>query len=356
MAKVKFTNNNAAFSVQLRKRVEEYFKTRGILLTGNRKLYFKTAILLAAATVLYSMIVLTLIPIWIKAVLCILLGLNLAAIGFNVMHDGAHGSYSKKKWVNDLMAYSLNLLGGSAFIWKIKHNINHHSFTNIDGIDDDIDIRPWMRISPKQDKKWFHRFQHIYWPFFYGLSYITWVFMKDFQKYFSGKISDTPYRMKNKSEHVIFWFSKLAHVFLFIALPAILLGAMNAIIGYLILSLSCGLILATTFQLAHVVEGTSFSSVPDENASMEQDWTVHQIATTANFATKSRFVSWFAGGLNFQVEHHLFPRISHVHYPALSRIVKEVCNDFQIQYLENRTVFSAIRSHVNYLREVGHQN
>jgi linoleoyl-CoA desaturase len=90
-----------------------------------------------------------------------------------------------------------------------------------------------------------------------------------------------------------------------------------------------------------------------QTGKVEDEWAVHQLKTTANFATKSKFVSWFTGGLNFQIEHHLFPHISHIHYPAISEIVKDVCKEYNIHYIEYPKVRLAVASHVAHLREMG---
>jgi linoleoyl-CoA desaturase len=139
---------------------------------------------------------------------------------------------------------------------------------------------------------------------------------------------------------------------LFICIPVFIFGFWKALLGYILVSFVCGLALGIVFQLAHVVEGTQFPVVGDSNK-VGNDWTIHQLSTTANFATGSKVLSWLLGGLNFQVEHHLFPRISHVHYPALSKRVKEVCSEFGVKYIEYKTIFQAIRSHISYLKTVG---
>jgi linoleoyl-CoA desaturase len=270
------------------------------------------------------------------------------------MHDGAHGSYSKNKTVNTIMSWSLNLMGGSSFMWKIKHNHVHHSFTNIDGVDDDIDVRPWMRVSETQPRYWFHKFQHWYWVVLYGLTYAMWIYYMDFHKYFTHRVGLTPIRKMKFSEHIGFWFTKLLYIGLFIALPFYTQGWVQTLVGYSVVIFICGLTIASVFQLAHVVEDTEFPVPNPLTNKIESEWALHQIRTTANFATKSKFVSWFMGGLNFQVEHHLFPRISHIHYPAISRIVRETCAEFNVRYIEYPTVLSAIGAHVRHLRTLGH--
>lgn len=353
MAKISFNNKNNLFFTSLKQKIEDYFSSNNIKQTGNHKLYIKTGTLLAIAAFLYVVLVFFTPHYLISIMLCALLGLAFAAIGFNVMHDGAHGSYSKKSWVNETMAYSLNLMGGNAYLWKQKHNITHHSYTNIEGMDDDIDIKPFIRTNENQPRYWFHKFQHYYWILFYCLTYLVWVFSNDFTKYFTGKVGDIKFRKMNLKEHFIFWISKIAYVFLFLVIPILNVGFIPTLVGFLILSSICGLAIGIVFQLAHVVEHTEFP-LPDGNTNkIEQEWAVHQITTTANFATKSKIISWLTGGLNFQVEHHLFPRISHVHYPAISKLVKETCQQFNISYIEYPTFLSALRSHVGYLKLVG---
>ena len=355
--KLTFSNKNRKFTGTLKQRTDEYFSSKNLHSTGNKKLYIKTAILLMLAVSTYLVLILSAIPVWLSLTLCILLGFNLAAIGFNVMHDGAHGSYSSKKWVNEIMAYSLNLMGGCTYLWRVKHNINHHTFTNIDEHDEDIDIRPLMRTHESQKKRWFHKYQHIYWVLLYGLSYVSFVYGKNFKEYFSGKIAGGNMKKMNLKEHFIFWISKITYFCIFIIIPILTLGLAKALIGYIILSWVCGFVLGIIFQLAHVVEDCDFpiptQGIKEGSKKINEEWTIHQLATTANFSTKSKIISWFVGGLNFQVEHHLFPRVSHIHYPELSKIVKEVCLQFNIRYNEYPTLLSAVRSHVRYLKVVG---
>lgn len=353
MATVQFNTKDHPFFDSLRKKVDTYFEENNIKYTGNWRIYSKTVILLTSAAVLYTILVFFTPPLWISLVLCGLLGINFAGIGFNVMHDGAHGAYSSRQWLNDMMGYSLNLMGGDVQLWKIKHNMIHHSFTNIEGLDDDINIQPFLRTNENQKKYKFHRFQHIYALFLYGLTYLMWVTRDDFQKYFRRKIGDTSFRKFTVKQHIIFWASKVFYFALLIGVPMYFVGIWQTILGYATMAAVCGILIAVVFQLAHVVEETQFSNAKNTTGIVEDEWAVHQIKTTANFATKSRMVSWFTGGLNFQVEHHLFPRISHIHYPKVNQFVKETCEQYGIQYNEHKTMFGAIRSHLLHLREVG---
>jgi linoleoyl-CoA desaturase len=355
MSKIKFNNADAQFFNTLKQRVNDYFDQNNIKPTGNFKLYSKTVILITTLVAFYSWLVFfTPESNWLSVIICIVMGVNVAAIGFNVMHDGAHGSYSSRKWVNTFMGFSLNILGGNVYIWSQKHNINHHSYTNVEGMDDDIDIKPFIRVHADQKKMWYHQFQHYYGLLLYGLTYLFWVFLNDFNKYFSGKIAEhTKMRKMDLPEHFNFWISKALYVFFFIVLPFFFVGIMSTIFGYLIMAFSAGIVISIVFQLAHVVENTEFVTPQGDSMKIETEWAKHQINTTVNFATRSKSMSWLLGGLNFQVEHHLFPKISHVHYPEINKIVKQTCQEFGVMYKEFPTVFAAIRSHLSHLRNAG---
>lgn len=355
MTKVTFARAQDEFSAVLRKKVDEYFRTNRIKQTGNWKLYSKTIILLASMALLYWILVFHTPAAWLAIPLCALAGINLAAIGFNIMHDGCHGSYSRKQWVNDLMGYTLDVMGGMSYFWKVKHNVAHHSYTNIESHDDDIDIRPLMRLSTQQPKRSFHKFQHIYWPVLYGQTYLWWVLVRDFKKYFQMRVATTEIPKMKFKQHVIFWVGKLVYFTIFWFIPLLMLSAWQFIIGYGLVLFVCGITLGIVFQLAHVIEEVEFPEPDPKTLRIENAWFIHQLQTTANFATKSKFWGWLTGGLNFQVEHHLFPRVSHVHYPAISSIVKQVCAEYNIVYNEHPTFRSAFMSHMRHLKHIGEQ-
>ena len=353
MSKVSFNNNPNPFSKALKEKVDNYFAQNQLHTSGGRKLYFKSLLQLSTAVSLYTVLVFFTPTVWIAVLLCALLGINLAAIGFNIMHEGGHQSFSKYNWLNTIGAYSLNVLGGNSHFWKIKHNINHHTYTNIEGLDSDINVRPFMRLHENQPRHWFHKFQYLYWFILYGVSYITWIFWDDFEKYFTGKIAVGSEKKLDIKEHFIFWITKLSYIGVYIVLPIFMVGLGEALLGFLIVAFICGLSISIVFQLAHVVEGTKFP-LPDEHSNkIENEWAIHQINTTANFAIDNKFISWFLGGLNFQIEHHLFPKISHVHYPKISILIKETCEQFNLEYLEYSTMSQAIIAHLTHIKKLG---
>jgi len=356
MTRYAFDNHEHTLFTALKKSVDQYFADRNLSRTGNHKLYLKAMLLIGLAAGLYTLLVFFTPPAWIAIVLCIVLGLNMALIGFNIMHEGGHQSFSKHTWMNTVSAYFLNVLGGNSYYWKIKHNVNHHTYTNIEGLDSDIDVKPFMRLHEGQPLLPYHRFQHIYWVVLYSVSSIVWIFYEDFQKYVSGKVSVSSERKKiARKEHYIFWFTKAMYVLVYVVVPILMLGWLPWMIGFFIITLVCGLAISIVFQLAHVVEGTSFRSADTQDHTIKQEWAAHQLASTSNFATASNTLHWLLGGLNFQIEHHLFPRVSHIHYPAISVLVKEVCIKSGVAYNEYKTMAKAIISHISQLRRLGCQ-
>lgn len=353
MSKISFDNTSSPFFSTLKGKVNDYFANNSIHTSGNAKLYVKGIIQIITAIALYLTLVFFTPGTFLSILLCALLGGNLAVIGFNVMHEGGHQSFSKYKWVNVVGAYFLNILGGNTYFWKIKHNINHHTYTNIDGMDSDIDIQPFMRLHSSQKRYAIHKFQHLYCILLYGISYFMWVFYDDFEKYFTGKIAEGQVKKMNLKEHIIFWVTKLMYVSLYIVFPIFMLGLVKVIVGFAVICFVCGLTIAIVFQLAHVVEVTTFPKPNEKSNKIEQEWAIHQVSTTANFSTNNKVISWLLGGLNFQVEHHLFPKISHIHYPQINKFVRETCEQFKVNYLEYSSVFKAIHSHFSHIKKMG---
>jgi linoleoyl-CoA desaturase len=346
-------NAASSFHTDLKGRIKNYFTEKNLQQTGNFSLYFKAIVMVLAFIGVYIHLVFF-TPFWPFAILeSIILGGLTAGIGFNVMHDGAHGSFSRKGWVNELAGISINFLGANVYMWKTKHNVAHHSFTNVDEHDDDLNAGAFLRLGPNQKRYKIHRFQHRYFIFIYSILYFYWVFFTDYKKYVTNKVGETPIKKMNVAEHISFWGFKLVHLFLFVFLPIYMVGFMPWLIGFLAFGLATGVIMSVVFQLAHVLEETSFPLPDKVTNKLEDDWAVHQLKTTANFATKNKILSWFIGGLNFQIEHHLFPNISHIHYPAISEIIKETCKEYGIPYIEHPKMRVAFASHVNHLRQLG---
>lgn len=343
------------FSTTLRKRVNAYFKENGVERKANGVMVFKTIFIIALFLATYFTILFSGITnLWLMFGLWGFMGLVITIIGTSVMHDGLHGSFSRKKSVNALVGASARILGVAPEIWQMQHNVLHHTYTNIEHADEDIEHRYVLRFSPFQPKKWFHRYQHIYALFFYGLSSLLWVVRKDFVKPFHFKkigLIKTQKEFNRLYAKIVAW--KLVYYFYYIAIPIILLPfpVWQTLLMFLFSHVIAGIAMTLIFQSAHVVPAANF--VEQEEKEIQENWSVHQLKTTANFASNNTFLTWLIGGLNHQVEHHLFPNICHVHYPQISRIVKKTAEEFSLPYHNQRTFGVAIMNHFKMLKALG---
>jgi linoleoyl-CoA desaturase len=343
------------FFQTLRRRVNDYFEQNQVSKTGNWKLYLKT--FLMYALYLAPFVVIMTVPMPTYAILgCyLIMGLGMASIGLCVMHDANHGTFSKNPTINKLMSYSMEVIGGSSFTWKIQHNILHHSFTNVYGMDEDIHDKPFLRLSPEGKLRKYHRFQHIYAALLYCFATISWTFKKDFVQLANYHKSGTTeqYGYNKRKETIKLIIGKTFYMFYTLALPMLLgVSWWVALVGFVLMHMVAGLWITIVFQLAHVVEGPDHHATP-ESGKLENTWAIHQLKSTANFATKSKFLTYILGGLNFQVEHHLFPNISHVHYTKISEIVRNTAKEFDLPYYEYNRFMEAVASHVRVLKALG---
>lgn len=353
--KVKFSSASGShFYATVRSRVQHYFTEHQLSQHANAKMWWKTSFFLAGFVVIYLVIILQLSPLWATLPLAALLGMFSAFVGFNVCHDAIHGAFSGNKKVNKLLGFIFNLIGANPYVWSITHNIVHHTYTNIPGHDEDIEVAPGLiRIAEEDDVNAIQRYQHWYAFPLYSLASLSWVFRKDYVKFFQKKIG-AHQNTHPKLEYFNLFFYKALYYFLFILLPLLVLDVSwwQYLCGFLLLHIAQGLTMGLVFQLAHVVEGTHFP-IPNETGQIEEAWAEHQMHTTANFATHNKLAAFFLGGLNRQIEHHLFPKVCHIHYGAISVIVKKTATEFNLPYIENSSFSSALRSHFLMLKKFG---
>ena len=355
--KVKFSRvDSTKFFRTLNKRVNAYFKENNIKRTGNWKLHLKTVIMFSLFLTPYFLILTLNISQWWMLLLTLIMGVGMAGVGMNVMHDGNHGSYSSKKWINKLMGSSMYILAGNVYNWQVQHNVLHHTYTNIHGHDEDMDAGRVIRFTKHAKWRRFHKFQHYYSVFLYGLLTFNWAITTDFKqtkRYLAQKLAygKLPSPLKQWSTVVI---TKILYAVVWIVIPMVFLAIAwwKILIGFFIMHYVAGLILSIVFQLAHMVEEAQMP-LPDNTGTMKNTWAIHQLFTTVNFSTKNRLVNWFTGGLNHQVEHHIFPNVSHIHYTKISKIVKQTAREFNLPYNEYSTTRSAIISHFKHLKEMG---
>ena len=349
--RLKFNGDNS-FHRELRRRVDAELQRRGTRPRDSAEMYLKTAIILAVFAVSYIALVFFASSGWQALAVSIVLGVAMAGIGFNVMHDGGHQAYSDRRWVNRLMASTLDLVGGSSYIWQWKHARFHHTWVNVAGHDSDIDLGVLGRLSPEQPWRRWHRWQHLYLWILYGVTAIRWHVYGDFRDMITGTVGERPFERPHGWDLAGFVIGKLVFFTLAFGLPLIFHSIGAVLLFYTITSAVAGVLLALVFQMAHVVEEADFPLPNAASRQMDTPWAIHQLETTVDFARGNRVLGWLIGGLNFQIEHHLFPRISHVHYPAVARVVEAACHEYGVTYRTHRSFAAGIASHYRWLRQL----
>lgn len=353
--KVRFSNKDAAtFVPEVRRRVLDYFKTTGTSQKANGHMIAKTVLLIGLTVGTYCAIMFGGFSPWQMLGLAVLLGVCMAGIGFSVAHDALHGAYSNNATVNRLLGYTFDLVGANGYMWKITHNVIHHTYTNIDGIDEDLTVSPLLRLSPGAPHRPYQKYQHLYGFLAYSFATLNWVFAKDYQQFLKKDIGPYTNKVHPRKEIVTLIWTKLAVYLYMIVLPLIFLDIAwwQFLIGFLAMHATAGTILGIIFQLAHVVEGPEFPA-PDDDGLMEYGWLIHEMHTTANFAGSNKPLSWYIGGLNYQIEHHLFPQVCSIHYPEIAKIVRATAEEHGVPYHYHHTLRDAIASHYRMLKRFG---
>ncbi|MFA6915669.1 MAG: acyl-CoA desaturase [Parachlamydiales bacterium] len=336
------------FLSEVRRRVEAFFARSKLQRNADASMWLKTIFLIVANFALYGAILSNEFGFMGVMVLFILFGYTTSFICINIIHDVLHGSLFKNKTWNKCLGYLFDLQGFSSFNWTLTHNNDHHTFTNIAGIDKDIDKMIFLRLAPTDGYYPFHRFQHWYALPLYTLTTLNWAHYSDY-------VLMWDYWKKGRASNIdagIFLFFKALYIALYIVIPIIVVNLpwWQTFMGYVLMQMFGGFLAAIVFQLAHVVEGVEYP-LPDERGHMENIWVMHEMKTTSNFASDSPLTSHLFGGLNFQIEHHLFPHVSHVHYHKISPIVRQTALEYGLPYNEQKNLWHAVCSHVRMLKK-----
>jgi linoleoyl-CoA desaturase len=348
--KVRFTGAGE-FHAVLKRRIDAFFERSGLSPKATVAMRLKTVLVLAWAAASWWALVFAASTWWQAVPLALSLGLALAAIGFNVMHDANHGSWSRHAWVNATLAFTSDLLGASGWLWRQKHNVLHHTYTNVEGIDPDVEAGPFLRLAPEQPVRAWHRWQFLYaWPL-YGAFMIKWWFADDWRELFTGRIEGHPIVRPKGRYLALLLLGKALFLAWAIVIPIALHPTWAVVPLWLLTAGTLGIVLASVFQLAHCVVDADF--VAPRAGAIATDWAAHQVSTTVDFARGSRLLTWYLGGLNYQVEHHLFTKICHVHYPALAPIVEATCREHGIRYRSQPTLRRALAGNVRWLQVMG---
>jgi linoleoyl-CoA desaturase len=344
---------DTGFHREVKRRVLAYFERTGLSQRDSPRMYVKTAVLLVWFAVSYALLVFVAASFWQGALLSVSLALAMAGIGFSIQHDANHGAYSAHGAVNRLMGITLDILGASSYVWRSQHNVSHHTYTNIDGADYDINFLPFARLCPAQPRYRFHRFQHLYLWALYWLVFPKWNFVDDFKSAARGRIGGHPFPRPRGRNLIELVAGKLLFFGWAFVIPMMFHVWWVVLLFYVTTALVLGTTLAVVFMLAHCVEEAEFPELAPGTERLPRPWAVHQVQTTVDFAAGNRLLTWYVGGLNFQIEHHLFPRICHVHYPRIAEIVRAASAEFGVRYVAHGSFRGAFASHWRWLRRMG---
>lgn len=349
-------SHNIDFYKTLQARVRDYFKENNKSRFANANMVVKTIFMISLYIVPFILMMTFFTNPWLILLMWVLMGFGMAGVGLSIMHDANHGAYSKNKHVNKVLGFLIAFLGGSDVNWRIQHNVLHHTYTNVTGMDEDINPGKVMRFSPHEERIAMHKYQHVYAWFFYGLMTLMWCTVKDYKQAIRYSKMDLM-----KTQNITFGrllfdiiLTKIVYFAIFLVIPLIFLQTpwWGTVLSFILMHFITGVILAMIFQPAHVVP-TSNYLLPNDSGDIEADWAVNQLYNTANFAPGARILSWYVGGLNYQIEHHLFPNVCHVHYRKLAKIVKETAEEYNLPYISQKTFADALREHTKMLRDLG---
>ncbi len=345
--------NGGEFIQQTRREVELYLSSRGTRLRGRLQLYAKSVV--AFTLLAGSWTTLVFVRPGLVGGLLALGGVVLGTIliGFCVQHDANHGAYFRTRRLNHLLGWTADaLLGFSSYAWRVKHNVAHHTYTNVDGFDDDIDQTPFARMLPTQAPRPWYRLQHIYiWPL-YTLMLLRWQTGADIAALMRGRIAKSALHRPRGWDLAGMIGGKAVFISWAIVAPLFVYPWWIVVAGYVGFTMVTSFVTATTFQLAHCVEEADFTTA-EELAQTKRVWAVHEVETTVDFCPRNAVLTWVLGGLNFQIEHHLFPRVSHTHYPRIAKIVQRNAAAYGVRYTTQSSLYAALRSHQRHLRSLG---
>jgi linoleoyl-CoA desaturase len=351
--RVRFPKDDG-FHAVLRRRVAAHFEATGCARTGGGAMHAKTGLILAWFAASYALLLAVGgASAWLAVALTISIALATAGIGFSVMHDANHGAYARSRAVNRAWGLALDFVGASSYVWRFKHNVQHHTYANVDGLDADIDAGPFLRLAPSQRRRALHGAQHVYaWPL-YGALAIKWWFVDDVLDVVRGRLGGHAFARPRGAELLAYLAGKAAFVGWALAVPLLVFRSGWVVALFVLGSLTLGVVLATVFQLAHTVPEAEFHAGGPGERRMATGWAEHQVRATVDFAPANRLLGWYVGGLNFQVEHHLFPDVCHTHYAALAPIVAAACREHGVPHRTQPTLGAALAAHYRHLRALG---
>ncbi len=345
---------NADFQSTLKARVQSYLATKKAGGKATPFMWFKVAFFIVAYLGMLGNLVLVRHSLPVTLLLIAVESMLIVGLAYNVSHDAVHGALSEKRWVNEVFYYlTFNLFGPNAYLWRNRHVVMHHSAVNVPGFDFNIEAAKILRFAPTQEWRPYHRFQHLYAPFAYLVFTFHWVFIKDFKMLFLdriGNVAEIRHPLARILE-LVAW--KIVHVCIFIVTPTLALGVplWQVLLAYLFFQFLTSFQFVLTFTGSHLNEGMVFVAASPENQ-IRHSFLEHAILTSLDFHPTSPVLSFWLGGFNSHVAHHMFPNVCSVHYPELSRIIQRTSAEYGLPY-KQISIDKLFVRHFRYLKQMG---
>lgn len=399
-SKESFYSWKSEFYDTLRERVVARLEERNLVRRGGYEIWIKAVFLLIGFW--YFLINMYLSPSFgIAAVNSVAMGVFAAFIGICIQHDGNHGAFAFGRFWNKIAGWTLDMIGASAFTWEFQHMLGHHPYTNLlDCVEEDRKEKgedvgigekdqesdpdvfssfPAMRLHPYNKASSFHKYQHIYGPFLFALMTLSKVFQQDLEVILTKRLYhiDATCRYGSLFNQVRFWIMKAITTGYMLILPCYYHGIVKGLSLFVIGHCTCGEMLATMFIVNHVIEGVSYAQktastivtsrpktitgeTPMSKLTLNikkevplNDWAAVQCQTSVNWSAGSWFWNHFSGGLNHQIEHHLFPSICHTNYVYIQDVVETTCNEFGVPYQNEKNLGVAYFKMIKHLKFMG---
>ena len=344
------SKNDSDFFSELITKVDTYMEKKGGNRFADKSIYVKGGILIGLYLSSYVLLLSRSLNTGMSIMLVMIMGLAGVMIVFNIVHDASHNVLFKNRSLNKAAAYFGDLMGMNSYIWNIRHNIQHHTFTNVAGGDVLLDSIPFIRVCSQQKKLPMHKYQVWYVPFLYMFYSVFWVFFIDINMFRQKQMGNYKNMTHSWKEWAKLIFFKSFYLFYMIVFPAWIINIPLATVlaGFLIYHMVAGILLSTVVVLGHCVEGAEYTA-PDENGIIQNSFLQHEWNATYDCSTNSTALHWITGGLNTHLAHHLFPKLCHCHYLDITKIIKEHCAEHQINY-PHYSLGDAIISHFNFLK------
>ncbi len=317
------------FRRALNARVDAYFAATGKSRFANRGFWIEAVLLTAVMLGAYAALLSNACGAWGSLALALVYGAALLVLAMSVAHDAAHAAVTGNGRIDDAIQRAvMGLLGVDGYLWRLRHNGSHHAFPNVNGSDIDIDENPVLRLSPNHPWKPHYRYQHLYAPFAYMLTLWDSIFVNDLKYLFKRDLANMRGIAHPRREHAKFWLFKLLYLTVNLVLPLafVALPWWQILLGYAIVNAAVSLMFVVLLVGTHFSLEVDFPA-PDAAGRLDTSWAAHALDTALNWSTKSRIAFHLTGGVNCHAAHHLYPRVNHVHYWALSCLVEDTARE-----------------------------